>query len=289
MLPLNIIGPGIAVAVNLSLGIWALARGFRSPAYRLFALFAFSLILWNVGQRFPHGPRDPAIWLRLAFLGMSLAPAAFLSLAISALDPSAVGRYWRMLLFLPAILAGILTPVSAEELAHHRVGHGFYIVAHDAAIVFAAFAVIYIGAGLIISCIAARRRAENNWVFHLVLMPLAVGLILTLGSALLRREAAPTSVFWMMAMAQAAMFLMLRFKMVSLEVGKTRRTVAAFTALVVAACVLLLAGIVSLGLDQPMSQEIGLVLVISIVSLLVLYAAVVPMLEEFADVFFKRK
>jgi len=289
MLPLNIIGPVIVTAVNLPLGAWALARGARLPAYRLFALFALSLLLWNIGERFPHNRGEPAIWLRLAFLGMSLAPAAFLSLAISALDPKAIGRYWRLLLFLPALLVGLLTEVNAQEMTRHALRRGFYNVTHDAAIIFIAFAALYIGAALVVSYVAARRREENGWVFRLVLLPLAVGLVLVLGAAWLRRETTPTLVFWTMVMAQVAMYLMLRFGMVSLEVGQGRGTIAAFSAFVVAACILLLAGLLSLLFEGPLSQEIGLILVISVVALLVLYAAVLPRLEDLARSLFKRK
>ncbi|GEM_PF-2492807 len=289
MLPLNVIGPVIVTAVNLPLGAWALARGARQPAYRLFALFALSLLLWNLGERFPHSRGEPAIWLRLAFLGMSLAPAAFLSLALSALDPAPSGRYGRLFLFIPALLVGLLTKVGAQDMTRHALRRGFYNVTHDAAVIFVLFAALYVGAALVVSYVAARRREEDGWVFRLVMLPLAAGLLLVLGAAWLRRETTPTLVFWTMAMAQVAMYLMLRFKMVTLEVRQTRGAVAAFSAFVVVACVLLLAGLSSLLFEGPLSQEIGLVLVITLGALLVLYAAVLPKLEELAHFLFKRK
>ena len=96
-MPLRYIGPTIAIAVNLPLAIWALIKQARNPAYRVFALFAISLAIWNLGGEVFHHGGAASIWLRLSFFGMALAPANFLCLALVARGPApdAAGRSAR--------------------------------------------------------------------------------------------------------------------------------------------------------------------------------------------------
>ena len=302
-MPLRYIGPTIAIAVNLPLAIWALVKQARNPAYRTFALFAISLAIWNLGgEVFLHSGAE-SIWMRLSFFGMALAPANFLCLALVARGPAAAdkpdapggssprGGYWQLLLYAPMVVLGlVLNPaVIVQKVLSHSWLSGFYVMSAPETLVFAAVTAVYLIAALWISWRAGSRAAEGeDWPFYLVQLPFAAGTACVLAVAYLHSEKSPTVSLWAMVMSQYAMFLMIRHRLVRFELSLKRGVTLAFMAVVLAACVLLGLTLISVLFGRTFSLEMGLILVVCVVALCVLYAALVPRLEEFFDTIFHR-
>ena len=290
-MPLTIIGPTITIAVNLPLAVWALAKEPRNPAYRMFALFALSLVIWNLGgEVFYHGGAAE-IWLRLSFIGMSLAPANFLCLALSARRGPAPGAYDHFLLYLlPLALGVLLNPayVAADAISHSW-REGFYELSRPHALLFAGMMLVYLVAALWVSWRHSRIGQEDcEWDFYLVQFPLVVGILCVLAVAYLRQGKTPAVSLWAMVMSQYAMFMMIRHRLVSLELTLTRGITLALSAAVLAACVLLAILLCRILFGEILSPEMSLILVVSVVSLCMLYAALLPRLEEILDRLFHR-
>jgi hypothetical protein len=293
-MPFSYIGPTIAIAVNLPLAIWALIKQARNPAYRAFALFAISLVIWNLGgEVFHHGGAE-SVWQRLSFFGMSLAPANFLCLALLARGPAGSnprGGYWRLLLYAPMAALGLaLNPaVIAQKALSHSWLSGFYVMSAPDTLVFAAVTAVYVVAALWISWRAGRRAAEGeDWPFHMVQLPFAAGALCVLAVAYLHSEKSPTVSLWAMVMSQYAMFLMIRHGLVGFDLSLKRGMTLAFLSVVLAACVLLGLLLISVLFSRTFSPEMSLILVVCAVALCVLYAALVPRLETFFDAIFHR-
>ena len=298
-MPLRYIGPTIAIAVNLPLAIWALIKQPRNPAYRLFALFAISLAIWNLGgEVFHHGGAE-SIWQRLSFFGMALAPANFLCLALVARRPAPDaagdsdprGGYWHLLLYAPMAALGLaLNPaVIAQKALSHSWLSGFYVMSAPETRMFAAVTAAYLVAALWISWRAGRGAAEGeDWPFYMVELPFAAGTLCVLAVAYLHSEKSPTVSLWAMVMSQYAMFMMIRHGLVGFELSLKRGVTLAFLAVVLAACVLLGLALISVLFGRTFSPEMSLILVVCAVALCVLYAALVPRLEEFFDAIFHR-
>ena len=297
-MPFRYIGPTIAIAVNLPLAIWALIKQPRNPAYRLFALFAISLAIWNLGcEVFHHGGAE-GIWLRLSFFGMALAPANFLCLALVARGPApeaAVGSgprggYWHVLLYAPMVALGVaLNPAVIVQKVLSPWLSGFYVMSEPETLVFGAATATYLVAALWISWRAGRGAEEGgDWPFCMVELPFAAGTLCVLAVAWLRSEKSPTVSLWAMVMSQYAMFMMIRHGRVGFELSLKRGMTLAFMAGVLAACVLLGLALISVFFGRTFSPEISLILVVCAVALCVLYAALVPRLEEFFDAIFHR-
>jgi hypothetical protein len=313
-MPLRYIGPTIAIAVNLPLAIWALVKQARNPAYRTFALFAISLAIWNLGgEVFHHGGAE-SIWMRLSFFGMALAPANFLCLALVARGPALAagqpappaggpaadapglsaphGGYWQLPLYAPMVALGLaLNPtVIVQKALSHSWLSGFYAMSAPETRVFAAVTAVYLIAALWISWRAGRRAAEGqDWPFYMVLLPFAAGTLCVLAVAWLHSEKSPTVSLWAMVMSQYAMFLMIRHRLVRFELSLKRGVTLAFMAVVLAACVLLGLALIRVLFGRTFSVEMGLILVVCAVALCVLYAALVPRLEELFETVFHRK
>jgi hypothetical protein len=293
-MPFSYIGPTIAIAVNLPLAIWALIKQARNPAYRVFALFAISLVIWNLGgEVFQHGGAA-SIWQRLSFFGMALAPANFLCLALLAREPAGSnprGGYWRLLLYAPMAALGLaLNPAAiAQKALSHSWLSGFYVMSAPDTLVFAAVTAVYIVAALWISWRAGRRAAEGeDWPFYMVQLPFAAGTLCVLAVAYLHSEKSPTVSLWAMVMSQYAMFLMIRNGLVGFDLSLKRGVTLAFLAVALAACVLLGLLLISILFGRTFSPEMSLILVVCVVALCVLYAALVPRLETFFDAIFHR-
>jgi hypothetical protein len=305
-MPLRYIGPTIAIAVNLPLAIWALIKQARNPAYRTFALFAISLTVWNLGgEVFQHGGAE-RIWMRLSFFGMALAPANFLCLALVARRPAPPedkparnaaglpaprGEYWQLLLYAPMVLLGLaLNPaVIVQKVLSHSWLSGFYVMSAPETRVFAAVTAVYLIAALWISWRSGRRAAEGeDWPFYMAELPFTAGTLCVLAVAWLHSEKSPTVSLWAMVMSQYAMYLMIRHRLVRFELSLKRGVTLAFMAIVLAACVLLGLELVRVLFARTFSLEMCLVLVVCAVALCVLYAALVPRLEEFFDSIFHR-
>lgn len=298
-MPLRYIGPTIAIAVNLPLAVWALIKQARNPAYRLFALFAISLAIWNLGgEVFQHGGAE-SIWQRLSFFGMALAPANFLCLALVARGtaPDAAGRsaprgaYWHLLLYAPMVALGLaLNPaVIVQKVLSHSWLSGFYVMSAPETRVFASVTAGYLVAALWISWRAGRRAAEGeDWPFYMVELPFAAGALCVLAVAYLHSEKSPTVSLWAMVMSQYAMFLMIRHRLVGFDLSLKRGVTLAFLAVALAACVLLGLLLISVLFGRTFSPEMSLILVVCAIALCVLYAALVPRLETFFDAIFHR-
>jgi hypothetical protein len=313
-MPLRYIGPTIAIAVNLPLAIWGLVKQARNPAYRTFALFAISLTVWNLGgEVFHHGGAE-SIWMRLSFFGMALAPANFLCLALvargtasasaasaalgaAADKPDATGgseprgQYWQLLLYAPMAALGLaLNPaVIVQKVLSHSWLSGFYVMSAPETLVFGAVTAAYLVAALWISWRAGSRAPEGeDWPFYLVQLPLAAGILCVLATAWLHSEKSPTVSLWAMVMSQYAMYQMIRHRLVRFELNLKHGVTLAFMAVVLAACVLLGLALISVLFGRTFSLEMGLILVVCAVALCMLYAALVPRLEEFFDTIFHR-
>jgi len=299
-MPLTIIGAVIAAAVNLCLAIWALLKEPRNPAYRAFAFFAISVVIWTLGYEVFLHQGAPNIWHRLSFLGLSLAPANLLCLALAArvpIPPGGLARppsagYWQFLLYVPALAAGLaLSPTAIAENALSPSWHvGFYALSARETLIFGGVMTAYLAAALWISWRAARTASEGgDWPFYLVQLPFVAGTCCVLAVAYLRSEKSPTVSLWAMIMSEYAMFAMIRNGFVRFELNLKRSVTLALSSVVLAACVAL--GIAFFGflLGRQLSVEMSLVLVVSIVALCVLYAAVLPRLEEFFDSLFRHR
>ncbi|MGO8702468.1 MAG: hypothetical protein ACLQVA_01520 [Candidatus Brocadiia bacterium] len=298
-MPLRYVGPTIAIAVNLPLAVWALIKQPRNPAYRLFALFGVSLAIWNLGgEVFHHGGAE-SIWQRLSFFGMALAPANFLCLALVARGPAPDaaalsgprGGYWHLLLYAPMVALGLaLNPAMIVQKAlSHSWLSGFYVMSAPETLAFGAVTASYLVAALWISWRAGRGAAEGeDWPFYMVQLPFAAGTLCVLAVAYLHSEKSPTVSLWAMVMSQYAMFMMIRHGLVGFELSLKRGVALAFMAVVLAACVLLGLALISVFFGRTFSPEMILILVVCAVALCVLYAALVPRLEEFFDAIFHR-
>jgi uncharacterized membrane protein len=301
-MPLTIIGTVILVAVNLCLAIWALLKEPRTPAYRTFAFFAISVVTWALGYEVFLHQGAPDIWHRLSFLGLSLAPANLLCLALAARAmgssprPDApagrTGGYWQFLLYVPALAAGLaLSPTAIVPNTLSPSWHvGFYVLSAGETLIFAGVTTAYLAAALWISWRAARTAAEGgDWPLYLVQLPFVAGTFCVLAVAYLRREKSPTVSLWAMIMSEYAMYAMIRNGYVRFELNLKRGVPLALSSVVLAACVAL--GIAFFGFlfGRTLSVEMSLVLVVSIVALCVLYAAILPRLEEFFDSLFHRR
>jgi hypothetical protein len=91
-----------------------------------------------------------------------------------------------------------------------------------------------------------------------------------------------------MAISQYTMFMMIRYGLVKLDLSLRRGITLAFVAVVLAACLLLAIALGGMLFGRALGQEMTLVLVVSMVSLCMLYAAVLPKLEELSGRLFQR-
>ena len=283
--------------MNLPLAVWALIKQPRNPAYRVFALFAISLAIWNLGgEVFHHGGAE-SIWKRLSFFGMALAPANFLCLALVARGragsglSSPRGGYWHLLLYAPMVALGLaLNPaVIAQKALSHSWLSGFYVMSAPDTLVFAAVTAGYLAAALWISWRAGRRAAQGeDWPFYMVQLPFAAGHALRARGRVSPLRKIPDR------LALGHGHVAVRHvpddppRLVGFELSLKRGVTLAFLAVVLAACVLLGLTLISVLFGRTFSLEKSLILVVCAVALCVLYAALVPRLEEFFDAIFHR-
>jgi hypothetical protein len=290
---LSIIAPTIAIAVNLPLAVWALVREPRNPSYRLFGLLAISLVVWNLGGEVfhlrPGGP--PAVWVRLSLLGMAMVPANFLCLALTVRRNSAPGAYWHFLFYVPPMVLGfLLDPALVGSQAISPAWRsGFYRMSAPGAAAFGGLTAAYLLAALWISWRESRQgQTDRDWLFYLVQFPLVVGILCVMVTGYVRHERSPTVSLWAMAISQYTMFMMIRYGLVKLDLSLRRGITLAFVAVVLAACLLLAIALGGMLFGRALGQEMTLVLVVSMVSLCMLYAAVLPKLEELSGRLFQR-
>lgn len=291
MMPIKVIAPTVAIAVNLPLAIWALVRAPRDPAYRVFGLLGISLMVWNLGGEVFHHGGQTELWMRLSFLGMAMAPANFLCLALVGGRRAPGNAWWHLLLYGPMLALGLLLDpaLTAKNAISPGWRSGFYRLSAPDAMLFAAVTAAYLLAALGLAWRAARRAPEmNDWIFRLGLLPLVVGIVGVLAAGYLRSERTPTVSLWTMVLSQYAMFMMIRHGMVKLDLSLRRGVTLGFSALVVAACVLLGVALIGALFNRRFDQEMNLILVVSIVALCVLYAAVLPRLESLFDRYFRQ-
>lgn len=285
----DFIGPTIAIAVNLSLAIWALVKQPRNPAYRNFAFFGISLVIWNMGGQVFYRGGEEALWLRLSFIGMAMSPANFLSLALAVHRKKTRGEYWRSLLYVPFLAVAALNPaVGAEHAISPAWRSGFYALDRPSAVVYAVVSALYLLAGLWVAWRESRRKEGEEWPLRLVQIPLIIGMLAVLAMAWLRRERSPTVSLWTMVMSQYAMFLMVRHKMVSLDVSLRRGAMILLSALALAGCVALGALLTGLLIGERLTQEVLFILIVGAVALCVLFAALLPRIEQIISGFFRR-
>jgi hypothetical protein len=282
-MPIQIIGPLIAIGVNVPLAVWALLQDPRRAANRAFAFLGISLSIWLVGGQVPHGDTGSLVWVRLSYLGLALVPANFLCLALALRERSTLSLNWQLLLYVPGVLLGLTSDMNFANArpTAHSLAIGFYNVNLYDEYAFAAMTVAYLGLAIVIATVEARRDESKLWVLGNVLLPLVAGVMAVLAVSYIRRERVPMVAFWAMAMSQYAMFLMLRTRMVPLGNALGRRSVMVFSAVVLIAGALMLVGLSRALGAQIISQELGFVIVVSILSLFVIYAALLPRIEEF--------
>ncbi len=282
-MPIQIIGPLIAVAVNIPLAVWALLQNPRCAANRAFALLGFSLAIWLIAGQVPHGPGGNVLWTRLSYLSIALVPANFLCLALAMRERSTLSLNWQLLLYVPAVILGLTSDMNFANArpTPKSLALGFYNVNLYDEYAFAAMTIAYLGLALLIANQEARRDESKGWLLGNILIPLIVGCMAILVVSYIRCERVPMVAFWVMAMSQYAMFLLLRTKMVPLGVALSRGTVMLFSGVVLVAGALLLAGLSRALAAQIISQELGFVIVVSVLALLVIYAALLPRFEDF--------
>jgi hypothetical protein len=282
---LGFVGPLIVVAVNLPLAVWAVARAPRNPSHRTFALLALSLAAWNLGGAGLRAGGVESIALRLALLGLALAPANFLCLALNARRNEERGDAWLLLLYLPAITAACLIhPTVATEAPHTPSWRiGLYALGAPEARAFAGLSAAYLAGALWFSWRDASRGVARDWMFKLVQAPMAFGTLAVAAVGLLRREKSPNVSLWVMVMSQYAMFMMMRYRMVPLQLSLRRSVTLAFSGIALGLCALLGILLIRPLFGQVLDEETVLLLVAGAVALCVLYAALLPQLEAFFE------
>ncbi|MEE8638711.1 MAG: ATP-binding protein [Candidatus Margulisiibacteriota bacterium] len=70
---------------SISLGIYALKKGFRSPLNRYYSIFAFSVFFWSFGYFFWQLSTDPGsalFWSRVLMAGAILIPVAYFNFSL---------------------------------------------------------------------------------------------------------------------------------------------------------------------------------------------------------------
>jgi len=280
---IQIIGPLIAIAINAPLALWALLQAPGRPANRAFALFGFSLTLWLLGGQIPYSASDSLVWTRLSYLGLALVPVNFLCLALALRERSTLGLNWQLFLYIPAIALGLTSDMNFANTrpTPRSLALGFHNVRLYDEYAFAAMTVAYLGLALLIARAEARRHESKGWLLENVLIPLIIGVMAVLVASYIRRERVPMVAFWVMAMSQYSMFLLLRTRMVPLGEKLSRRSVMLFSLVVLVAGLLLLIGLSRALGAQIISQELGFAVVVSVLSLCVIYAALLPRIEEF--------
>lgn len=281
-MPIHIIGPLIAVAVNVPLSLWALLQNPRSAANRAFALLGLSLSVWLVGGQVPHAAADSVLWARLSYLGMALVPPNFLCLALALRERSTLSLNWQLLLYVPSLVLGLTSDMNFANArpTPKSLALGFYNVNLYDEYAFATMTIAYLGLAILIANSEARRDESKGWVLGNVLLPLVAGCMAVLVVSYIRCERVPMVAFWAMAISQYAMFMMLRTKMVPLGDALSRRSMMAFSAVVLAAGALMLVGLSRALSAQIISQELGFVVVVAVLGLFVIYAALLPRIEE---------
>lgn len=281
-MPIHIIGPLIAVAVNVPLSLWALLQNPRSAANRAFALLGLSLSVWLVGGQVPHAATDSVLWTRLSYLGMALVPPNFLCMALALRERSTLSLNWQLLLYVPSLVLGLTSDMNFANArpTPRSLALGFYNVNLYDEYAFAAMTIAYLGLAILIANSEARRDESKGWVLGNVLLPLVAGCMAVLIVSYIRCERVPMVAFWAMAISQYAMFMMLRTKMVPLGDTLSRRSMMAFSAVVLAAGALMLVGLSRALSAQIISQELGFVVVVAVLGLFVIYAALLPRIEE---------
>jgi len=292
--------PGITMAINIPLALWALVRNPRDPHYRTFSLFALSIAIWSMGGVLNYlGEAEYPTWLDVSFVGTMLAPANFVCLAVTAALYRRL-QGWRQfslyLLYVPALVMSAFCDLrfAAPGALSHSWRKAFYDCGDPRAIMVASYYGVFLLGAAAVSVVSYRRtsgrgRLNHKALLHGVELPLGLGILGVLLVAWLRPNPSPAVSLWVMCVSQYAMFVMVRRRMVRIELTLSRTVAYLFGAVMLAAATLILVSVLARLFKADVTPEAVLILTFSAICLSFVFAALRDRIQEFTDRTFFRE